>query len=309
MHTDTWYAIVNPAAGKGRAVRICQQLSEAMQHAGLKCVFAESQSQGHATVLAQDAIRDGYRRFLSIGGDGTHHEVANGLIRRSPDIEPLLAIVRAGTGNDLVRMHRLPHKPDEIVRMLIQGASVTHDAGLISCMYKGQRVSRYFINVAGMALDGRVVETFPALFRRIAFLPGYLIAGVRQLLWYRPQGLTISGGDHQLEGRFYTVHAGICKFSGDGMQFVPHADPQDGQLAITCVPRMPRARLLAQIYRLYNGSLPAHPLVRSWKCTHLQVHATADSPVPIEADGEFLGYTPVSIEIFPSAFRLIVHGV
>jgi diacylglycerol kinase family enzyme len=157
--------------------------------------------------------------------------------------------------------------------------------------------------VAGMAMDGRVVETYPAFFRRYQFLPGYLIAGLRELIRYRPPLVMVESDDDRLESHMHTVHIGICKYSGGGMQFVPHAHPEDQDLAVTCIRRMSKFRLLGNLLRVYNGSLLSHPRVTGFKCQAVRIDG---DNVPIEADGEFLGYTPASITCIPAAFRLVV---
>jgi diacylglycerol kinase family enzyme len=162
------------------------------------------------------------------------------------------------------------------------------------------------MNVAGMALDGRVVERFPAAMRNNRFLPGYLIAGLRQLFVYRAPHLWVELPDTSFDNQFITLHAGIGRYSGGGMQFVPHAKFSAETLAITCIQRMSTLRLLANIYRLYLGNILDHPKAKGLSSPWLKVSSRSGEPVPVEADGEFLGYTPVQIEIIPAAFRLVV---
>ena len=90
------------------------------------------------------------------------------------------------------------------------------------------------------------------------------------------------------------------------MQFVPHADPNTSDLAITCIRNMSAVRLLASIYRLYTGTLLTHPKVIGFTSKEIQVLSPAGQQIPIEADGEFLGYTPLTVTIVPQAFRLVV---
>jgi diacylglycerol kinase family enzyme len=113
----------------------------------------------------------------------------------------------------------------------------------------------------------------------------------------------IDAGETEFMGRFLTINAGIGKYSGGGMQFVPHADVTRSDFALTCVEHMPRWQLLANIYRLYTGTLLSHSRTIGLHCTSLRV---AGDQIPIEADGEFLGYTPAQISFVPDAFRLVV---
>jgi diacylglycerol kinase family enzyme len=254
--------------------------------------------------LAAKAIQDGYDKFISVGGDGTHHEVVNGLLRKpKPDLIPTLAIANAGTGNDWSRMHKIQNDNAAWVQMILRGNTILHSAGKITYTLDGETRERFYMNVAGMALDGRVMEKFPPVLKRIPFLPGYLIAGLQQLFIYKAPNIRIEYDGDIKEGRYVTVHAGISRYSGNGMQFVPHADPSGDEIAVTGIQKMSTLRLLMNLPRVFIGTLLSHPKVDSIKCKVLKI--SSKESVPIEADGEFLGYAPVTIEIMPKVFRLV----
>lgn len=300
-----WYIICNPAAGKGRAVKAGQRLSQLLDDHELAHSFAESEYAGHVEILVKDAVARGYTKFLSIGGDGTHHDVVNGIMQVREQLlrQPTLAVLNAGSGNDWSRTHGLKSDPRQCVELLQTGRTISHPAGLLKATFDGRTVSRYVINVAGMALDGRVVETYPELFRRFSFLPGYLLAGLAQLISYRAKPIIVRSAVQEVSDHLLTVHLGIGKYSGGGMQFVPHADPILPGFAVTCVRRMPKPRLFLNIYRLYNGSLPSHPRVETFRTDRVWVDGV---PVPVEADGEFVAYTPLEAEFVEDAFLLVV---
>jgi diacylglycerol kinase family enzyme len=301
---QTWYIVLNPAAGKGSSPRRWQELQPVLEGMGLDYTVTQSGYRGHISGLARSAVSSGYRNFLSIGGDGTHHELINGILSTGESARQCtVALVSAGSGNDWARMHDTGLDLEHTARMMQQRKTIPHPAGLIRYRHPDGEAERYFINVAGLAMDGRVVETYPPFFRKVQFLPGYLLAGLRELIRYRAPQMTVTGGDTHIEARLVTVHAGICKYSGGGMQFVPHAHPKNNDLAITCIRRMPKLKLLRTIARLYDGSLLSHPKITGFHCNSVQIHGDG---VPIEADGEFLGYTPVEITCIPEAFRLLV---
>lgn len=304
---NTWYVLLNPAAGNGKSLSKWDALKSGLDKRNIPYRLTPSTYRGHITELASAAIQNGYTKFISIGGDGTHHELINGLMKdQTKTITPTVAILNAGTGNDWSRTHHIPSDIPTCTELIAEGRTIDHSAGLITYTLNNQQHQRYFMNVAGMALDGRVVEKFPEGLRRIPFLPGYLIAGLKQLAIYPAPEIQIAADDETFPGKFLTVHAGICKYSGGGMQFVPHADPKAGDLAISGVRKISIPRLLGNIHRLYLGSLLAHPKVISTRTMHLHVSSPDGTPIPIEADGEFLGYSPVTIKVIPDAFRLVV---
>ncbi len=308
MH-DTWFVIINPAAGNGSAQKKWEATSEELDRRSIEYVSMTSLHPGHVTELAHDAVNKGYSKFISVGGDGTHHELINGLLsndRRTNS--PTIAIVNAGSGNDWSRTHNIPDDAIRCADLISKARTLDHAAGLITYTIDNKTKQRYFVNVAGMALDGRVVEKFPSSLRRIPFLPGYLIAGLRQLATYRAPDIVIETEDNIISDRFLTVHAGICRYSGGGMRFVPHADPTAEDLAITCVRNISIPRLLGNIHRLYLGTLLSHPKALGFRCKQIKISSPYQEEIPIEADGEFLGYTPVSISIVPKAFKLVVRN-
>ncbi len=302
---SSWLAIINPAAGRGRSLQRWDQLRQILDQLSVPYSTAVSSSKGDITSIAREARLAGQMQYLSVGGDGTHHELINGILgaEHTDTSTCTVALLNAGTGNDWARMHGIGNDLRVCAQMIATGKTIFHPAGLIRYTLNDVSKQRYFINVAGMALDGRVMEAFPEKYRHIPFFPGYLVAGLKELFRYRAPEMHIETDNLKLQEPLLTVHAGLCRYSGGGMQFVPHADPARNDFAITCIREMTVPKLMSSIYRLYQGNLLEHRSVSGFRCTSLTVHG---AHVPIEADGEFLGYTPVTMAVIPKAFRLII---
>ena len=106
-----WFVIVNPVAGGGRGLDHFPQISRYLRDAQILCEPVFTEHKFHATELTVTAVNEGYRHIIVVGGDGTLHEVVNGLFIQQkvcPD-EVLLAVVAVGTGNDWVRTLSLIH--------------------------------------------------------------------------------------------------------------------------------------------------------------------------------------------------------
>jgi diacylglycerol kinase family enzyme len=108
----------------------------------------------------------------------------------------------------------------------------------------------------------------------------------------------------KVEDEFYTINVGLCRYSGGGMQLVPHAIPDDGLLALTFARKLPKLEVLLQSGRFYKGTLLEHPRIEGYQTDHVRVEAADDEPCLVEADGEFLGQTPVEFSIIPAALKL-----
>ena len=303
-----WYAIANPTAGNGFVRKKWPVLQQRIAQALPVGAFALSEHKGHAIELAQRAVEKGYRRILAIGGDGTNHEVANGILMQqaAPSTEVTYALLPVGTGNDWIKTHGLPKDMDEALAVIRAGNTRFQDAGLIRYYKGGQPQQRYFVNVAGLAYDGYIGKKSEE--RRYATRNKlfYLALVVSCLFEYKLQRAIVEGNGRRIEDYFYTINLGICRYSGGGMQLVPHAVPDGGQFAVTAAGRISRLGVLLNTYRFYNGSVGSHPKVETFYAEKLSVRASdGEPPTLLEADGEFLGETPASFSIIKKALCII----
>ena len=305
---DEWYVIANPAAGKGEVQAnwsvIESQLMNALPIGGV--VF--SQSRGHAIELAKQAVESGHKKILAVGGDGTNHEVVNGILQqeRFPSSEITYALLPIGTGNDWIKTHGLPQKTEEILKIIQAGNTAYQDIGSIQYTNGGKSKERYFVNVAGMAYDGYICEITvrdPSVLKNHM---SYMWLVVKCLFKYKLRKANVNIDGENYSGKFYTINLGIGKYSGGGMQLVPHASPTAGQFAITLAGNLTKLGVLFNTYRFYNGSIGRHSKVTTLFGKKIEVVAAGDQATLVEADGEFLGETPVKFEILAAALKHIV---
>ena len=155
-----WFVIVNPVAGSGRGLDHFPQISKHLRDAHILCEPVFTEHKFHATELTVTAVREGYRRIIVVGGDGTLHEVVNGLFIQQevcPD-EVLVAVVAVGTGNDWVRTFGISNRYQDAVKAISEGYSFLQDVGVVSYEEAHYRQSRYMANVAGAGFDAHVVR-------------------------------------------------------------------------------------------------------------------------------------------------------
>ena len=153
-----WTIIVNPASAGGKALRSWNTAAAALRRAEIDFRVLWTQKRGDATELVQVAIREGARRILAVGGDGTNHEVVNGIMRQNsvPSTDILYGLWPIGTGNDWIKTYRLPTDTNALVQMIKGEQSQRQDIGQVSYELEGIRRSRFFVNILGMAYDGNV---------------------------------------------------------------------------------------------------------------------------------------------------------
>jgi diacylglycerol kinase (ATP) len=301
-----WYFIVNPAAANERVAKIWPRLQPRLmkQFPGSRVVLTEY--AGHAIELVEQALREGFTHIAGVGGDGTNHEIINGLMIQElvPRQNITYTLLPIGTGNDWIRTHRIPKKLDAWINMAKQGQIVEHDIGFIDFIEEGEVSTRYFINVAGIGYDGYIVDFATRYKFLVSGKLSYLLLILLGLFRYKLSPATIHFDEQQQSGRFYTLNAGICPYSGGGLRLVPHAKPFDGQLALTIAGHLSKLGVILNTWRFYTGSIGNHPKVSLHQVSNIQVNAA--KPLLVEADGEFLGRTPANISLAAEKIRVLV---
>jgi diacylglycerol kinase (ATP) len=298
--------IVNPRAGDGRATVLARLLA-ALSGLGLEADVAETSAEGDATRIARDEAERGRRFIVAVGGDGTVHEVVNGLVDASTGAvrgeDPVLGVVSAGSGCDLVRTFGLDRAPEVLARHLATDATTRIDLGRVRLTgMDGEPLTRVFANVAEVGFGGtvaRVARRMPARFGAQRYRMGIVAA------WgsFRRVPMTIShdGGVHN--GRLCNVVIANGQFFGGGLKVAPRSLPDDGRLDLqawggsaTDVVRAAR--------QLRDGSHLQRADVRAWPTASVTVDA--ERRVAVEADGELLGSSPASFDILHRvlAFKL-----
>jgi len=307
--THTWYIIANPAAGRNAVARRWTVLQFFLQEHLPNHILIQTERRGQATELAAAAIQAGYRKIIAVGGDGTNHEVVNGILQQThiPTTDITYALLPVGTGNDWIRTHNISKNWKEWIAMIQAENTLLQDIGVIKYFENGQPMQRFFVNVAGMAYDAFVVRYAEAHKRWVIHKMLYLLMVVRCLFKYRLTKARITFDNQVVEDYFYTINAGICKYSGGGMRLVPHADATDGLLALTIAKQVSKLSVLLNTYRFYNGTLGKHPQIDLYQTTAIRIESLEKSqPLWVEADGEFLGDAPVEISTLPKALKIII---
>ena len=316
--------VANPRAGRGRgrgSNDVVRRLLAALEQQGILPDVVETRYVGHATDIAREAAKDGRRLLIAVGGDGTVHEVVNGLIdpvtgvpnspaTASGDDRDLagpkgtvLGIVSAGSGCDLVRTFGLDRTPEVLARHLASPHTTRIDLGRIQCTGRdGRALTRLFANVAEVGFGGAVATAarrLPAVLGPQRYRVGIVVAWGR----FRRVEMTI---DH--DGGTYT--APLCnvviangQFFGGGLKVAPRSLPDDGRLDVQAWGGSP-TDVVRAARLLRDGSHLARPDVRTWPSTRVRVSAARD--VAVEADGELIGTAPATFEVLHRALALKV---
>lgn len=296
-----WFVIFNPASGRVRNRATHQRIEKSLSALGVVFEIHETIQSGDAERLAQGAYLRGRRHFVVAGGDGTAHEVINGLLVArglSPE-ELTVALIPLGTGNDWARSLRIPTRLNTACRLLVTGQPVPIDVGTIDFTRGDQSRTRYFVNMAGAGFDAQVVRELQTYASgRIRYYLGLM----RTATGFKSPVMTVHADDWSDSGSTLAVFVSTGKYLGGGMRIAPQAKLDDGLFEVTVVAGMSGLEILGHIPRLLFGSL-----ARSEKAQVVQAAlVTLTGVADIQADGELLGQLPCSMRVIPGALRVMV---
>ncbi len=307
---DKWLVIVNPISGGGKTFRRFAEIEKAFTSYGIQYDTRFTKKRGDATAIVKKAIiTEGYRRIMGIGGDGTGNEVINGIFSQNVvDLNEIIyTMYAAGTGNDWVKMHKIPNDLPKFCGMLLRGRLQQQDIGVVHFFDKnGNEKKKYFGNAGGLGYDSFVVRSVERNFKRL--LPKkftYFFHLVKCLFAYKAEPMRVLFDEQIIEDQFYTLNFGINKFAGAGMQLTPQAVKDDGLLALTLIRNLPRWKVIFYMPRLYSGGVASIPEARLVNTKKINVESLGN-PIFCETDGEFVGQTPTEISIFEHKLNIVV---
>jgi len=299
--------ILNPRAANGRAEARWTAVAEAVGGALGEYTLLLTERPQHAEVLTAQALGDGHVRIVSVGGDGTHHEVVNGFFRDGVPINPdaEMAIYPMGTGSDLARTLRIPTGPEAVAR-LASPNTIACDVGCVQATgADGAAAMRYFINSASFGIGGAVAERVNRASKAMGGFASFLWGSVQALFTYDPQQAELVIDGDAMDAVITNVFLANGRYDGGGMLIAPEAALDSGYLEVYVLKRVGVVDGLISLRRLYTGTLAARPdLVHHVRAK--RVCAWSDATVPVGLDGELVGYLPAEAWVLPGAIRMVV---
>ena len=295
--------IVNPRSGRGAVGKTLPVLTEALRANGLEFDVVETTGARHASTAATEALRSGIRYLVAVGGDGTVHEVVNGMFDGTTPIreDAVLGVAGAGSGSDFIRTFGLDRKPEVIARHLAGPNTMDIDVGVADYTKPDGTPGRsLFANIAEVGYGAEVVrraERYPRWFGRLRYLIGAYSA--------------IRGGQRPV-GEVKVAHTSTtvpivevvianCQFFGGAMKIAPRALPDDGKFNVQIYTGQ-RSQLFTMTTKIYRGEHLPHPDVTEYQSNVVEL--APDPPLLIEADGEVLGVTPAKFTLLERALTL-----
>lgn len=294
--------IANARAGTGKLGRDGASLAELIASTGIEHEIRFTTGPGDATKIAAEAIDEGIKYLVAAGGDGTVHEVVNGMMGPSGPRDPslVLGVIPAGSGCDFIRTFGLPPDPADTVEHLKGEPYFEVDCGKITYMQDGVQVSRYFANIAEAGLGGEVVRRAASLPRALGRVR-YLVSFWMTFGTFKPSRSQVKVGDREVDALVTNLVVANAQFFGGGMRIAPKAHPADGKFDVL-IQRGSKMDYVKGVAKVYKGEHLPSPAIKEYLVP--TVHIESGSPLQVEADGEVLGVTPATFEVIPKAYRL-----
>ncbi len=307
MTKSKWQVILNPNAGGRQAEKDWPMIKEELINEGFCFETELTQQPLHAIKIVNQKVTEGFRNFIVIGGDGTLHEIANGIMHQKivrPD-EILLAMISVGTGNDWIKTHQISPDYKEAIKQIKTGKTIKQDIGKI--VFKNGNPDpeiRYFVNSVGIGFDARVVKyILPRKLKGKSRKTDYIKGLIRSLIFHKNIKSLLHIDNKLIETKLYNLTIGLCKFKGGGFKLLPNAIPNDGELDMTLACKISKRKLIASLPKLFGGKVDKIKYFDFYRLKELLLETS--KPVCTEADGEFLGEYPIQVSIIPNQLNII----
>lgn len=308
--------VVNPASGGGRTGKTFESLRATIQASLGDVTVAFTERRGHAIELARKGVRDGHPLVIAVGGDGTFHEVVNGVLDEAEagGSKVQVGLIAQGTGGDFRKSLGLEHRLDHYLAALASGRTRAIDVGRVTYRDRdGSDKKRWFVNIlsAGMGglVDKYVAEAPSFLGGKAAYYAASLGALIKTREGRVRAKLTLDGASSERRVRSFMIAVCNGQYFGGGMQVAPMAKVDDGRFEVVSMGAASKLAFLAYSNKIYSGGHLREPGVEHFACEALELDLENDDVRDVflnDIDGEPLGGLPLRIEMHHGALTVRV---
>lgn len=319
MRSEKWLAVVNVFAASRKAGSVWKKAATCLEDAGVSYEAEFTGGKFNATELSRNAASRGYRKFIAVGGDGTVHDVLNGIaeyVYSTPDAhlaDFTLAVLPVGSGNDWVKSVGVSQDVRQAVSYIASGSTGKQDVVRVSVLDPSDATGAplsvsYMSNVGGIGLDARVCEIVNRKKEQGKRGKKLYVLALLYCIRHRVpiRARVICDGKEIFSGKYLSMAFGIGKYSGGGMRQTPSAVIDDGLLDITIIPDIPIWTIAKEAPKLFTGTFHTVKELTFARCKEVLVLPWGGSDAePVEVDGEVVGRVPVRMEVLKQQINII----
>ena len=324
---NKWLAVVNVFAASRKAGSIWKKAAVKLENAGVDYKARFTGGKYNAMELSRIAASEGYRKFIAVGGDGTIHDVLNGIAEfvfsdSKGEVglsEFTLAVIPVGSGNDWVKSAGVPRDITSAIDIIASGHTGVQDVVRVSiyessddALHGGNAITEsYMANVGGVGLDARVCEIVNRKkeqgFRGKQLYVSALLYCIKHRVPVHAR--VICDGDEVFCGKYLSMAFGVGRYSGGGMRQTSLAVMDDGLLDVTVIPDISLMVITREVPRLFTGTFHKVGVLTQARCRSVIILPDSGSDAePVEVDGEVIGRAPVKMEILEDQLNIVVSS-
>jgi len=296
--------LVNPASANGATGRRWAKLERRAAALGLEGETMVSERPGHLSELAPEAVAGGATSLVVVGGDGTVHEVVDGVVGAGVGDRVELGMIPLGTGRDFARSLRIPRRFEDAVEVARAGRLRTVDVGRATYAGPAGEACAHFANFAGAGISGGIAARANRTTKALGGKVSFLWATVAVFSRWQPSEMTITIDGVERHARLLEALAMNGDYTAGGMWVAPEASLEDGAFDVVLIGEFSKAEFATTFPKIYRGRHVTHAKVEIVRARELMVDAP--EALPIVLDGEQPGTTPVRFELLPAALRVRV---
>ena len=291
-----FYLIVNPQGGRKNGPGLLEEIRPLLENAGLELKIIETEFGGHALELAHQIDLDGFDGIVVIGGDGTMHEVVNGMLTRQDKKKLPIGLIPGGSGNSLMVDLGLVN-PLDAANAIVLG----HTRKIDVAEMKVDNATTFAFNIIGWGL-ATDVGILAEKWRWLGPARYSIVSLLKVLRGTTARSAKLLLDDKEIVDEFTLVMACNTRYTGN-MKIAPNAKLDDGLLDVVVVRHgASRLKLLSLLNRIYEGTHIENPLVEYY--TASQFSLVPDQDDILNIDGELSGSTPIEVKMRQGAFEM-----
>ena len=300
-NSKPWFVIVNPTSGSGSAKLKWRKIKALLNTYNFDFDVAFTEYEKHSSNLLKEALENGFLNVICVGGDGTLHNIVNGIMSQTKvDSKQVnVGMIPIGTGNDWIKTHNIPNDFEKAIQIIKNGNKKLQDLGKIEFLEQ-HKEPVYFNNLAGVGFDGYAVSKVHK-YKNFGAL-AYLIGAIIGLFSFKNFKTKIHVESNRFQTKSLMVLVGLCKYSGGGMQLTKNPDPFDGLFDISIAKNIGKLNIISNLTNLFNGKIVDHRQVETIKSDTISITIDEDNLPFIQADGELIGRGNIKVTIAPKAF-------
>ena len=319
IDSGKWMAVVNVFAASKNAGSIWKNAAVMLEDAGVPYKARFTGGALNATALSYKSAAEGYRNFIAVGGDGTIHDVLNGIGEYVASAQGVsfsdftLAVIPVGSGNDWVKSVGIPRDIQVAVKLIASGARRKQDVVKVSVLDASDRDAdpvtvSYMANIAGVGLDARVCEIVNRKKEQGKRGKKLYVSALLYCIRHRVpvRASVVCDGVEIFNGKYLSIAFGTGKYSGGGMRQTPLAVIDDGLTDVTVIPDIPLLTIAKEAPKLFTGTFHKVDVLTQARCRKVTVIPSKEADAePVEVDGEVIGRAPVTMEVLDGQLNIV----